>query len=377
MKKLLVLGAGEMQLPIILKAKKRGIYTIVADMNPQAPGMHYADKAVAISTLDTSSLLECALKEKINGVLTTSDAPVNVVAYIAKKMGLPAMSSNVAAICTNKYRQREYFAQQGISTPFFTLCQHEQDLSDLHNFPYIVKPVDSSASRGVTKVFNSQELITAFKYALTFSRNQQVIVESFIEGREFSVETYTQNGETYIIAVTEKFIVGEDEGFFVENAHIEPARISKSEKELIAAEVLKAIKALKLDNSPSHTEVKLNNSGVHIIEMACRLGGDYITSDLVPLSTGVDMLGNLINVSLGDPINVLPFYQKCSAVQFLNPNNYKRCEQFVQTRNSAIRRWEIKPYSSQKVKSSLDRLGYIILQAEQMEELEMILQQIK
>ena len=98
MKKLLILGAGEMQLPIIMKANARGIFTIVADMNPQAPGMRYAGKAIAISTLDTFSLLECALKEKIEGVLTTSDAPVNVVAYIAKELGLPAMSSEVADI---------------------------------------------------------------------------------------------------------------------------------------------------------------------------------------------------------------------------------------------------------------------------------------
>lgn len=377
MRKLLILGAGEMQVPIILKAKERGIYTIVADMNPEAPGMRYANKAITISTLDSSSLLQYALEEKIDGVLTTSDAPVTVVAYIAEKLGLPAMSSKVALICTNKYQQRKYFSQHGISTPFFVVCKNERELFGLNDFPYIVKPVDSSASRGVTKVDNFQDLLSAFKFALLFSRSGQVIIESFIGGREFSVETYTQAGKTNIIAVTEKFVIGENVGFFVEDAHLEPARISSKEYDLISTEVLKVIEKIGLDNSPSHTEVKLNSNGVFVIEIACRLGGDYITSDLVPLSTGISMLDNMINVALGDPINFSPSFHKCSAVQFLNTDNYERCIQFINSENSAIRRWEVKPYSSKLIKSSLDRLGYIILQTEQMDKLELILQQIK
>ena len=119
MKKLLILGAGEMQLPIIEKAKSLGVYTIVADMNASAVGMQYADRALVVSTMDLDMLKQYALELDIDGILTTSDAPVNIVASISEEFGLPAMSSNVASICTNKYLQRKLFRENQILTPLF------------------------------------------------------------------------------------------------------------------------------------------------------------------------------------------------------------------------------------------------------------------
>lgn len=377
-KKLLILGAGEMQIPVIWKANDMGLHTIVADMDLHAPGMKYASEQVLISTMDKDGILECSKRHSIDGILTTSDAPVNVVSYVGEQLGLPSMSTEVAEICTNKYLQREIFATNGINVPFFQLCDGDTDLGTLKDYPYIVKPIDSSASRGVKKVTNSKELALAFSEALDYSRNGKVIVESFITGREFSVETYTQDNKTTIVAITEKLCIGETEGFFVEDTHIEPARITNQEWRLISDTVLKALRLIGFNNCPSHTEIKLNESGAYIIETACRLGGDYITSDLVPLSTGVDMLKNLVNCSLGLPVDVLHKYEKCSAVQFLNPTNYQRCVDFLNaSQSSAVFRSEVRPYSEKTIKSSLDRLGYIILQTNTMEELESILKTIK
>lgn len=377
-KKLLILGAGEMQIPIIQKANDMGLHTIVADIDVNAPGMKYASEPVSISTMDKKGILECARRQSIDGILTTSDAPVNVVSYVGEQLGLPSMSIKVAEICTNKYLQREIFAANGIDVPFFLLCDKDMDLGTLQDYPYIVKPIDSSASRGVKKVTNHKELALAFSEALNYSRNGKVIVESFITGREFSVETYTQNNKTTIVAITEKLCIGEAEGFFVEDTHIEPARITKEEWMLISETVSKVLRLLGFNDCPSHTEIKLNESGVYIIEIACRIGGDYITSDLVPLSTGVDMLKNLVNCSLGLPIDILRKHEKCSAVQFLNSDNYQRCVDFLSTsRSQAIFRFEVRPYSKKIIKSSLDRLGFIILQTDTMEELESILRTIK
>lgn len=142
-------------------------------------------------------------------------------------------------------------------------------------------------------------------------------------------------------------------------------------------EVIRAIQVSGLDNSPSHTEVKLSSGEPYIIEIACRLGGDYITSDLVPLSTGVDMLENLIKVSIGEKIEIKPKWKKVSCVQFLNPWNYYRCADFIRRGSSAIVRYEQKPFSERIIKNSLDRLGYILLQTDTLEELECILKEIK
>lgn len=376
-KKLLILGAGEMQIPVIQRAKTMGLFTIVADMDADAPGMKYADDAVVISTMDKEGILECSKRYKIDGLLTTSDAPVNVVSYVGEALGLPSMSTEVAAICTNKYLQREKFAENEINVPFFQLCDKNTDLKQLKDYPYIVKPVDSSASRGVKKADGEKELQLAVSEALEYSRSGKVIVESFITGKEFSVETYTQNNITTIVNITEKLCIGEDKGFFVEDTHIEPARITNKEWVAIESEVKKAIKALHINNCPTHTEIKLNDEGAFIIEIACRLGGDYITSDLVPLSTGVDMLENLIKIALGENIDVERKLNKCSAVQFLNTENYEKCRAFIDSSDTHIIRYEIKEFENKQIKSSLDRLGYVILQADNMSEIETILDNIK
>ncbi len=377
MKKLLILGAGQMQVPIISLAKQLGHYTIVADYDPKAPGFEYADVKSTISTIDKEAVLSLAKNEQVDGILTTSDYPVRVVAYVSEKLGLPAMSQRVAEVCTNKYEQRKLFHTCGINTPFFIKCDVNSDLTYLKDFPYIVKPVDSSASRGVVEVNDIEQLSSAVIEACKLSRSGNAIVESYIYGKEFSVETLTQNGITHVIQITEKLTRGEEQGFFVEDTHIEPARINDEDVEAITSEVLKAAKAVGVDNCPTHTEIKLWNGKPYIIEMACRLGGDYITSDLVPLSTGVSMMENLIRLSLGEPIDEKIKYSKWSCVQFLNDENYYRCKRFIENGNVCIRRTEVGEYSNKVIKNSLDRLGYIIFQTNTREELESILNNIK
>ena len=379
-KKILILGGGQMQVPIIQCANRMGLYTIVADMDPNAPGFVEAKECLVISTMDMDALMTYVQHHPIDGILTTSDAPVNVVAAVGEKFHLPAMSVETARLCTNKYLQRECLKNHGIKTPLYRIVKNGECPKELMNnalFPLIVKPVDSSASRGVQKVENVAELKSAIQEADSNSRSHTVIIEEFIEGQEFSVESFSQNGETHIIAITQKQTIGEEYGCFVEDTHIEPAMISDDVKHLIEAEVLAATKALGSNNCPNHTEVKVNADGAFIIESACRLGGDYITSDLVPLSTGVNMMENLIRLSIGEPADLEIKYKKCSAVQFLNTENYHRCEDFIHTCHPAIRRYEIEPYSKKQIRSSLDRLGYIILQTDTLTEMKQILNTIK
>lgn len=379
-KKILILGGGQMQVPIIQCANQMGLYTIVADMDENAPGLIEAKERLLISTMDMDALMTYVQHHPIDGILTTSDAPVNVVAAVGEKFHLPAMSVETARLCTNKYLQRECFRTNNIKTPLYRIVKNGECPKELMNnalFPLIVKPVDSSASRGVQKVENVDELKSAIQEADSNSRSHTVIIEEFIEGQEFSVESFSQNGETHIIAITQKQTIGEEYGCFVEDTHIEPAMISENVKHLIEAEVLAATKALGSNNCPNHTEVKVNADGAFIIESACRLGGDYITSDLVPLSTGVNMMENLIRVSIGEPADLEIKFKKCSAVQFLNTENYYRCEDFIHSCHPAIKRYEIEPYSNKQIRSSLDRLGYIILQTDTLTEIKQILNTIK
>lgn len=377
MKRILILGAGEMQIPVIQKAKECNVYSVVADYDEKAPGLAYASQAVLVSANDYEQVLKTAQEYMVDGILTTSDYPVNIVAQVSEKLSLYSMSVDVAAICTDKYVQRSLFLKQGISTPYFELFGQEECLQGFRFFPCIMKPIDSSASRGVKKINSPEELKIQYKESVHFSRKGEIIVEEFIEGREFSVETFTQDHVTTIIAITEKLTLGEEKGYFVEDTHIIPARISDEERGVIKEEVERALRLIGVNNCPTHTEVKLNARGAFIIEIACRLGGDYITSDLVPLATGVDMLANLIKVTLGERINVAYRWKKCACVQFLNQSNYNRCVDFIHSGDSHITRYEIKEYQDREIKNSIDRLGYVIVQAEEMNEIETILKKIK
>lgn len=377
MKRILILGAGEMQIPVIQKVNELGYESIALDYDAQAVGFEYASRHYVVSSTDAEKVLDVARKENVDALLTTSDYPVNVVAKVSKILGLPAMSPEVANICTNKYLQRKLFSENGINAPKFYLVSEDVNLDSFEEYPYIVKPVDSSASRGVKKVENESELKDAIEKAKDYSRTGQVLIEQFIGGKEFSVETLTQHFETTIVNITEKLVVGDEYGYFVEDTHIEPARIDKNEWTLIENEVRKALELIKANNCPSHTEVKLWNGNAYIIEMACRLGGDYITSDLVPLSTGVDMLANLIKLSVGEPIDGEKRINKVSSVQFLNPSNYERCKEFIASGDPHIRRSEVKTYSNHRVENSLDRLGFVILQTDDYHTLENILKIIK
>lgn len=364
-KKILVLGAGIMQIPVIKKISELGYTSIVADFAADAPGFKFSDNNHIVSTLDYEGILSIAKKERVDGILTTSDAPVRVVAKVAKQLGFNAMSEETAEICTNKLKQRILFKENNVGSPDFVIVHSSSRDISFSSFPCIVKPIDSSASRGVSIAKNADDLRNAIDYAFEFSKSETVLVEQFIEGREFSVETFTQNNETTVVSITEKHLL--DNGYFVENTHIEPANITDCENELIKKEVMNAIASIGLDNAPSHTEVKLWNGKVYIIEIACRLGGDYITSDLCPLSTGVDMLENLVKVSVGEKVNVSHKKTKCAAVQFINNFNYESCKLYIELNKDNIVRYEIQPYSDKTIKNSLDRLGYIIIEGDDQE----------
>jgi len=355
-KKILIIGAGIMQIPVIEECKKLGYKTIVTDIDENALGMRMADIALKIDTLDKEATFDVAKKYKINGIVTTSDYPVRTVAYVCKNFKIKGLSESVAKACTNKYLLRKKLSENRITCPMYWKVENLKELSSIEKdilFPVIVKPVDSSASRGVAKVSNCKKLKNAFKSAKIYSRNGAVIIEQFLEGNEYSVESLTQNGKTVVVGITEKTI-SSGNSYFVEERHIIPANIKPKEKEEIERLIPRVIKAIGLDNC--------GTQGPVIIEIGARLGGDFITSDLVPLSTGVNMLRNIINISIGKEINSKKKKKKYAGIQFINSDNYdlaKKHLEKIKSRTGFVKS-ELKEYRKMELKSSLDRLGYYI-----------------
>lgn len=357
----MIIAAGMMQAPLIRRAKELGHFIITIDRDKNACGNIFSDRSYEIDTNDYDSILKIAVQEKINGILTSSDLPVRVVASVCEKLKLPGLSKNSANICTNKYLLRQHLYSNGFHVPRFHLIKSLTDVNTIDFFPAILKPLDSSGSRGVRRVNSMDDLLSSLPYSLSFSKCGEAVVEEFIDGPEYSIETLTQKGTTNIIAITEKTVKGHNNNYFVEDRHVIPANITEKTKECISKAVYKFIETLKLRDSPTHTEVKVSSNGVYIIESGARLGGDFIASDLVPLATGIDMLGNAIRIALGENIDITFQKNKYAGIQFINAENYYVIDSFIKNNTHKIEHSYIEPFTKKSLKNSFSRLGYFIV----------------
>lgn len=362
--KILILGAGIIQVPIIKRAKSLGYVVLVLDGSADAPGMNLADHSFVISTLDAASALKIAIEYQVNAVLTTSDYPVNVVAKICAQLNLIGISPYAAEICTNKYLQRELAVKNGILSPGYDKLNfnHLGHYTTKLSYPLIVKPLDSSASRGITIVHKESALTEAFAQAKLYSRTDEFLIEEFIGGKEYSLEGLVQDGRLHILGITEKFLE-ESEGmeFPVEIGHICSIVFAREIQDMIDNFALSVIQAFQIDNSALHLEFKLNENQIYLIECACRPGGDFIASDLIPLSTGIDMLEALIKIATGKKLNLQRSRNTYAGIKFLDRNNYGRLTDYLhQSPDPSISKFSIEEYKDVPLKSSLDRLGYFI-----------------
>ena len=187
MKKLLLLGGSAQQVVAIETAKRLGCYTVLCDYLPDNPGQYAADKFYLVSTTDKDAVLEVAKKEGVDGVLAyASDPAAPTAAYVAEKMGLPGSPYRSVDILCNKDKFRAFLAENGFCTPkargYEDTAPAEKDLKEgVFTFPVIVKPVDSSGSKGVGRIDTAEEISEKLEYAMSFSRGHKIIVEEFVE----------------------------------------------------------------------------------------------------------------------------------------------------------------------------------------------------
>lgn len=376
MKKIMILGASILQVPAILEAKKMGLYVIAVDMNASAIGFQYADKCAVISTIDIPEVLKVAKEENIDGIMTiASDMPMRTVATVSKELGLIGIDEETAIKATNKYEMRKALEKENIPIPkFIRVSNYEEYKEEIERFklPYILKPVDNSGSRGIYLVRNSTEEELAFEYTKKYSRNGDVLIEEFMQGQEVSVESMTIEGETHIIAITDKLTTGAPK--FVEMGHSEPSRASNEIKEKICKITKAAVKAIGIKNGPSHTEVMITEDGPKIVELGARLGGDNITTHLVPLSTGVNIVKANIECALGMKVDLETKFQKGSAIRFFEQKDgtlkeINGIEEVMQ--NQKVKEVVINRKIGEKtgeINNSSDRIGYVVSQGDNAED---------
>lgn len=301
MKKILILGGSEFQIPLITAAKKEGLYVITCDYLPENPGHKLSDLYVNASTTDKEAVLQVAIENEVDAITTfSSDPAIPTIAYVAERLGLPAISMAAAESLTNKDAFRQLLNDSQLNTPnYFIVDQPKLPEGLDNNKRYIIKPVDSSGSKGVSlsdgTVESTLECIT---YALNFSRGGKCIIEEYIDGPQIHGDAFLENGE-----LIESYF-GDHYFYTATNSFIPiSTRWPATNAESFSSNIKQQIEALAVHigylNGPVNIEARLDSKGnVYIIEAGARNGGNFVPIIQQEL-TGFDYVTAVLSTSLG------------------------------------------------------------------------------
>jgi len=375
MTRLLIIGASILQLPAIRKAKELGYYVGVIDYDPKAVGIAYADEYFNVSTIDIEGVTKTALDFHPDGIMTlATDMPMRSIAAATKACGLPGISMDTAVKSTDKGEMIRAFEEAGVEHPWYHIAKDESEFTAVLQkaaYPCIMKPTDNAGSRGVVLCRSQKELAEAYAYSRASSRSGVVIVEEYLQGSEISVEIMTVNGTIHVLQITDKLTTGAPH--FVEIGHTQPSRLPEVAQEKIRDLACRAVKAVGIENGPAHVEMMLTEEGPRMIELGARMGGDCITTHLVPLSTGVDMIRATIELSCGKTPDIGPILYKGSAIRYFqvpcglitSVEGVEEAERVPGVREIAFTKTV--GDTAGKIGSSSDRVGFVIAQADSAE----------
>lgn len=373
MKKIMVLAAGLLQIDVIEKAKSMGYYVLAVDGNPKAPGFNVADKAICADIVNEETMLKIARDEHVDGVIhPCSEVSMAVMGRINDELGLSGISREQAICATNKHLMRKAFEKGNAPSPKSILAQDAEDawsrLQNEFDTDAILKPSRNSGSRGIAKVSRNMDkgdFFRAYDEALSESRDHSVLIEQFIEGPEFSIEMIVWQGEIHVLTVTDKKTTGAPH--FVELGHNQPSCFSATDVETLKAAAVAGVRALGVNNCACHAEAKLMNGKAYLMEVGARLGGDFISTELTHLSTGIDMVAAAIDVALGvEPDLSAKEEPKGVCIRYFCPKPGKlvSISNTEVLNNPHVYLWEIYPKEGDvipAVTSSLCRSGHVIV----------------
>lgn len=373
MKKIMVLAAGLLQIDVIEKAKSMGYYVLAVDGNPKAPGFNVADKAICADIVNEEAMLKIARDEHVDGVIhPCSEVSMAVMGRINDELGLSGISREQAICATNKHLMRKAFEKGNAPSPKSILAQDSEDawnrLQNEFDTDAILKPSRNSGSRGIAKVsrdMDKGDFIRAYDEALSQSRDHSVLIEQFIEGPEFSIEMIVWRGDIHVLTVTDKKTTGAPH--FVELGHNQPSCFSDADVETLKDAAIAGVRALGVNNCACHAEAKLMNGKPYLMEVGARLGGDFISTELTHLSTGIDMVAAAIDVALGvEPDLSAKEEPKGVCIRYFCPKPGKlvSISNTEVLNNPHVYLWEIYPKEGDvipAVTSSLCRSGHVIV----------------
>lgn len=355
-RKIAIIGASTGQLPLCLKAKEMGLETYCFAWPQGAVCKDYVDHFISVSIFEMDTIVDNCRKWKIDGVVSNaSDATALVVSYIAEKLGKVGTPYQVFKDIQNKAFVREKTnGIPGLNPVGYKLGAWDHILSSFQR-PYVLKPVSGASKKGVNYVDDSVKELSIpddLKDAI-------FMAETYVSGKEYSVESMSYHGQHQVIQITEKISTGAPH--FVELEHHQPASLLADIRKKICEVIPKILSSVGFTNGASHTEIKVNDSGhIYLIEINPRGGGDMISNDLVGLSTDYDYLKQLLLVALDEYVPVDVHNRAFAGIYYLSAYTKRLLPYF----ESPWQEWMVKRERTNSVLTNscgnYDRDGFIL-----------------
>ena len=367
MKKIMILGAGIYQVPLIKCAKKLGLYTIVVSIKGNYPGFALADKVIYEDTTDYMKVLKIAKMENIDGIVTAgTDVAVITIGKVCDELGLTGLSFEAAQIASNKLLMKEKYEENGVNTARFRRVDImekniSEKISSLH-YPLICKAVDSSGSRGIVKINCEDDIAEAVKCVKEVTKENYYIIEEYIEGEEFGAQAFVEDGEVKFILPHGDFVFKGDTGVPV--GHWAPFELPEEVVKDTKKQLSKAVTAMQLDNCAINADFILSNNKVYVLELGGRSGATCL-AELVSIYYGYDYYEKIIRRALGETVEFPDSSHTANASKLLisdktgkiieqkncNSNNPQIVNvQFDYKEGDTVRKFHVGP----------DRIGHVI-----------------
>lgn len=324
MKKIMILGAGIYQVPLIKKAKELGLYTIVCSIKGEYPGFAYADKIYYVNTTDREQILELAKAEQIDGICTTgTDVAVITIGYVCDKLGLSGVSFESAQIATNKAVMKQCFLNNQVSTAAFYKVDSKEmalDAFDKLRKPVVMKIVDKSGSRGIIRVVEREQVETIFEEELKRTDLPYIVIEEFVDGHEVGIDALVQNGEVKLLLSHDKLMY-QSGSTTIPVGHILPMEMDENIMLSLDETAKKAIKAMGLNNCAVNMDVFVTATGeVFVIEVGGRAGATGIP-EVMGTYSGYNYYEQILKIALGENVEIGELKRvPCASILFRAPN---------------------------------------------------------
>lgn len=321
MKKVLLLGGSHFQVPSVKAAKRLGYYTVTCDYKPDNPGHKFADEYYNVSTTDKEGVLSLAKKLRIDGIVCyASDPAAPTAAYVAQKMGLPSSPYESVEILANKDRFRKFLSENGFHVPKAKGYSYEEFHPELvalagFRFPVMVKPVDSSGSKGVKKIDTMEGLKSAVDDAVGFSRVKRVVIEEYVEkyGYQIAGDGFSVNGQLVFRCFANEHFNAGGVNPYVPIGESWPYCMPKRIHQKLHDEIQRALTLLGMGTQAYNFDARIDaDENVYLMEIGPRNGGNLIPQ-VTQYATSVNMVDYTIKAAMGED---------CSGLKMVEPEGF-------------------------------------------------------